>query len=218
MTALTKNELRTLYNKRAGRYDLTANLYYLVGFREYAYRRKAIRALDLSKGDTVVEISCGTGLNFPLLQDAVGEEGRIIGVDLTDSMLNKAAERVGANGWTNVQLIQTDAAEYTFPKDVDGILSTFAITLIPEYDNIIRRGAEALTAGGKWVVLDFKLPEGWLKPLVPLAILITRPFGVTLDLAERHPSESIDNHLEDVSVESLYGGFAYVASGVKAQP
>jgi len=217
MTALTKNEIRSLYNKRAERYDLTANLYYLVGFREYAYRRKAIRALGLSKGDTVVEISCGTGLNFPLLQDAVGEEGQIIGVDLTDSMLNKAAVRVGANGWTNVQLVQSDAAEYTFPANVDAILSTFAITLIPEYDNIIRRGTEALAAGGRWVVLDFKLPDGWLKPLVPLAILITRPFGVTLDLAARHPWESIESHLGEFSLEDLYGGFAYVASGVKVQ-
>jgi len=217
MTALTKNEIRSLYNKRAERYDLTANLYYLVGFREYAYRRKAIRALGLSKGDTVVEISCGTGLNFPLLQDAVGEEGQIIGVDLTDSMLNKAAVRVGANGWTNVQLVQSDAAEYTFPANVDAILSTFAITLIPEYDNIIRRGTEALAAGGRWVVLDFKLPDGWLKPLVPLAILITRPFGVTLDLAARHPWESIESHLGECSLEDLYGGFAYVASGVKVQ-
>jgi len=42
---------------------------------------------------------CGTGLNFPLLQAAVGPAGRIIGVDLTDAMLDGARRRVERNGW-----------------------------------------------------------------------------------------------------------------------
>ncbi len=54
------------YRDRAQHYDITANLYYLFGFREWAYRRKAVQALRLRPGDTVVEIGCGTGLNFPL--------------------------------------------------------------------------------------------------------------------------------------------------------
>jgi ubiquinone/menaquinone biosynthesis C-methylase UbiE len=65
--ALSRSELICLYRKRAKRYDWTANLYYLIGFREWAYRKKAIAALSLNKGDTVVEIACGTGLNFALL-------------------------------------------------------------------------------------------------------------------------------------------------------
>jgi len=215
MLALDKNEIKTLYQRRAKRYDLTANLYYLIGFREYAYRRKAIQSLGLRRGDTVVEISCGTGLNFPLLQKAIGEEGRIIGVDLTDAMLNQAAERIGANGWTNVELIQSDAAQYRFPEKVDAVLSTFAITLIPEFDTIIQRGTQALKRDGKWVVLDFKLPSGVLRPLVPLAIMVTKPFGVTLDLADRHPWESIQSHMQNLSMQELYGGFAYVATGTK---
>ena len=52
--ALDKNSLAELYAKRATLYDLTANVYYLVGFREFAYRKKAILALELKRGDTVV--------------------------------------------------------------------------------------------------------------------------------------------------------------------
>lgn len=218
MSALQKHKLRDLYRLRAGRYDLTANLYYLIGFREYAYRRKAVQALSLSRGNTVVELSCGTGLNFSLLQAVVGEEGRIIGVDLTDRMLDKAAERIAAHRWSNVRLIQSDASEYDCPENVDGILSTFAITLIPEYESIIRRGSEALRPGGRWVVLDFKLPEGPWRALVPLALLITKPFGVTLDLADRHPWESIETHMEHFVMDDLYGGFAYIASGWNGTP
>lgn len=59
--ALTRFELTALYRKRAKRYDWTANRYYLIGFREWAYRKKAVAALCLMRGDTVVEIGCGTG-------------------------------------------------------------------------------------------------------------------------------------------------------------
>lgn len=87
--ALGKDELTELYRKRARLYDWSAQLYYLIGFREWAYRKEAIRALRLVPGATVVEIGCGTGLNFSLLRKEVGETGRIIGVDLTDEMLRR---------------------------------------------------------------------------------------------------------------------------------
>jgi len=75
----TREEVLGVYRKRARSYDLTANVYYLLGFREWAYRRRAIEALGLRRGDTVVEIGCGTGLNFGLLEERIGSEGRLIG-------------------------------------------------------------------------------------------------------------------------------------------
>ena len=50
--------------KEGRQYDISANLYYLIGFREHKYRKMAVDALNLKKGDTVVELGCGTGLNF----------------------------------------------------------------------------------------------------------------------------------------------------------
>src|SRR3989338_11398117 len=82
-----KQKIVQIYRKRAGNYNLTANLYYLFGYREYAYRKKAVEALNLSEGDSVIDLCCGTGLNFSFLQEKIGLEGKIIGVDLTDEML-----------------------------------------------------------------------------------------------------------------------------------
>jgi demethylmenaquinone methyltransferase/2-methoxy-6-polyprenyl-1,4-benzoquinol methylase len=70
-----KQKLIDLYRKRAENYDFTANLYYLLGYREYAHRRRAINALQLRPGHTVVELCCGTGINFPVLQEKVGPDG-----------------------------------------------------------------------------------------------------------------------------------------------
>ena len=211
--ALTNQELVEVYRKRAKRYDFTAQLYYLIGFREWAYREKAVKALNLKRGDTVVEIGCGTGLNFTLLENEIGTEGRIVGVDLTDSMLSRAQERVRRNNWSNVELVQSDAATFPFPRAVDGIISTFALTHVAEFEKVIRAGSEALRPDGRFVVLDFKLPSNWISRLAPLLVLTVRPFGVTIDLAVRHPWEALKKCFADVTVDQLYGGVAYIAVG-----
>ena len=209
----TEKELLTLYRKRARNYDVTANLYYLIGYREWAYRKAAVKALELRRGDTVVEIACGTGLNFGLYQERIGPTGRVIGLDLTDAMLARARERIKRAGWGNVELVETDAEAFDFPEDSDAIISTFAITLVPEFDAVIRRGARALRPGGRFAILDFKRPEWPPSWLVEAFVWITKPFGVSLDMAERHPWESLQRYLADFELRQLYLGFSYLAVG-----
>jgi ubiquinone/menaquinone biosynthesis C-methylase UbiE len=212
---LDKISVARLYQKRAENYDISANLYYLIGIREFAYRKKAVDALKLECGDTVVEIGCGTGLNFRLLRERVGSEGKIIGVDLTAEMLSAANKRIERQNWSNIELVQSDAAAYEFPDRTDGVISTFAITLIPEYDKIIKKGATALSPGKRLVILDFKMPDSWPMWLIKFFVTITRPFGVTLDLADRHPWESIEQCLDLAEFYTKYFGGIYITAGQK---
>ncbi len=217
----TREHIIEIYRNRARHYDITANLYYLLGFREWAYRRKAIQALQLRLGDTVVEVGCGTGLNFPLLEQVIGPEGRIIGIDLTDAMLAQAQHRVQVCSWRNVSLVQADAFSFQFPTGVNAILSTFALLIVPECAEVIAHGSTALSSGGHWVVLDLKLPEtspGWLTPvLLPLV----RPFAVTEEVVARRPWDTVraamQTHLTDCSWTDLFFGFAFLAAGMREQ-
>ncbi len=211
--ALSKQEIRDLYIKRAKRYDLGLKFYGLFGFRLDWYRRLAVESLSLHAGDTVIDLACGTGLNFEHLQRAVGEKGRIIGVDLTNSMLDQARQRVAANGWLNVDLIQADLAEYSFPTEVAGIMSSYAITLVPEFDSVIRRGAEALQPNGRLAILDFKKPDHWPEWLIRLGAWLYKPYGVSLELAVRHPWESVDRYLHQVIFREFYLGGLYLSVG-----
>jgi len=213
--ALTKDTIRDLYRKRSGWYDFSANAYYLIGFREAKYRKMAVSELALESGDTVVEIGCGTGLNFKYLLQSIGDAGELVGVDLTDAMLEIAKSRIERSGWKNVQLVQSDAAKYVFPSKTKGVITTFALTLVPEYEAIIERAANSLVSGGRFVILDFKKPDRWPLWVAKIGVAITKPFGVSLDLAERKPWEAMNKHFKNVAITEIYGGFVYIAVGEK---
>ncbi len=214
MSSFVQGSLIDIYRKRAKHYDLYARLFPLLGFRQEVYRTKAVQALNLRHGDTVVDIGCGTGLNFPLLEQAIGPEGKIVGVDLTDAMLDLAQERADENDWSNIELVQSDAAKFRFPAGLDGIISTYALTLVPEFDRVILNGCQALKPGKRWAIADFKLSSNALSSLAPLlAPLLVKPFGGTIDMASRHPWEVMTQAMQNVRMIEFYMGFVYVATG-----
>jgi ubiquinone/menaquinone biosynthesis C-methylase UbiE len=212
-----QDRLIETYRKKAKHYDITSGLYPVPGYPHRALRLKAVQALGLRAGDTVIDIACGTGLNFRLIEEVIGPGGRIIGVDLTDAMLAQAQDRITANGWRNISLVQADAAEFEFPTEVDAILSTYALTQVPECTEVIARGAAALSAGGRWAVLDVKVPgntPGWL---ARLGTAIVRPFASIDEWIMRRPWEAIreamQEELADLSWTELLFGTAFLAAG-----
>jgi demethylmenaquinone methyltransferase/2-methoxy-6-polyprenyl-1,4-benzoquinol methylase len=214
----TREHLIATYRKKAKHYDITSRLYPVPGYPWPAQRRRAIRALGLHPGDSVIDIACGTGLNFPLIEEAIGPAGRIVGVDLTDAMLARAQNRIETAGWSNISLVQADAATFAFPADVDAILSTYALSQVPECAEVIAHGAQALSSGGgRWVVLDLKLPGKTPRWVAQLGTAILRPFASIDEWIMRRPWEAIraamQAELADVTWTDLFFGTAFLAAG-----
>ena len=208
---LSKSEIRTVYRRTARFYDVAVRVYRLFGADRH--RRAAVRALRLHSGDTVVDLGCGTGLNFPLLHAAVGPTGRIIGVDLTDAMLAKARRRAANAGWRNVELVEADLAEYVFPPEMDAALATYALEMVPEYDAVVQRTAAALPPGGRLAVHGLKHPERWPEWLIRLGVWVNKPFGVSRDYAMFRPWESVRRYMRETEHWELYFGAAYLSVG-----
>jgi demethylmenaquinone methyltransferase/2-methoxy-6-polyprenyl-1,4-benzoquinol methylase len=213
----TREHLVEIYRKRAKHYDVTSRLYPAPGYPQRAQRHRAVQTLGLRAGDSVIDIACGTGLNFPLIEEVIGPDGRIIGVDLTDAMLARAQDRIAANAWSNIRLVQADAAEFAFPSEVNAILSTYALSQVPECADVIARGAAALSAGGRWVALDLKLPDNTPRWLGSLGTAIVRPFASIDEWIMRRPWEAIrtamQEELTDLSWIELFFGTAFIAAG-----
>jgi len=163
-----------------------------------------------------VEIGCGTGRNFALLERAVGPGGAIIAVDASEEVLARARRRVARHGWSNVELVQSDAVSYEYPGPVDAVLSTYTLVVVPDYDRVIEKAFRALKEGKRCAVLDQKLPSGPAACLVPLLDLLSRPVGYSQVVGQRRLWKSIRRHAGNVRVEERYFGFVYVAVGEKS--
>src|SRR5436853_366243 len=216
-TDSTRDRLIETYRKRAKHYDITSRFYPAPGYPQRAQRLRAVQALRLRPGDSVVDIACGTGLNFSLIEQAIGPDGRIAGVDLTDAMLAQAQDRIETNGWSNISLVQADAADFDFPTEVDAILSTYALSQVPECAEVIAHGAAATSGGGRWVVLDLKVPgntPGWL---AQLGTAIGPPFASIDEWIMRRPWQAIhtamQEELADLTWTELFFGTAFIAAG-----
>jgi SAM-dependent methyltransferase len=120
------------------------------------YRRQAVTRLAPQPGEVILDIGCGTGLNFGAIQDAIGPTGRLIGVELNPKMLDVARARVERHGWTNVDLVQADVAEAEIPATADaGLLcavhdvmrSPAALANVLDH---LREGGRIVAGGPKW--------------------------------------------------------------------
>jgi len=215
-----QERLIEMYRRKARHFDVTSRLYPAPGYPLRAQRLRAVRALGLRAGDRVIDIACGTGVNFPLIEQVIGPDGRIVGVDLTDAMLAQAQDRVATNGWRNISLVHADAVDFDYPTGVDAILSTYALSQVPECAEVIAHGAAALSGGGRWVVLDLKVPgntPGWL---AQLGTSIVRPFASIDEWLMRRPWEAIrgamQEELVDLSWTELMFGTAFLAAGSRS--
>ena len=209
------DRVRSVYDARAGGYDLALAALPLVGFRAGAYRLAAVRALGLVPGQTVLDVGCGTGLNLPLLARAVGASGCVIGIDVSDGALARARSRT--RGLSQVTLVRGDAAQVALP-DADAALAAFSLSMMPNPEAVIQRLVEALRDGpsgrsARLGVLDFRIPHSWPALVQTAAFALAEPLGETWEMACRDLLPELARHATLDVDRMFYAGAAYVAAG-----
>ncbi len=133
-------------------------------------RRAARLALGVQPGDCVLDLATGTGLNLAHLRELVGDEGRVIGVDLTPAMLDIAHTQIERRSWKNVEVREADAAQLPFPAaSFDKAICSFALSIIPDYVRALEEVKRVLVPGGRFVSLEMEsklhnVPR-WLQPV-----------------------------------------------------
>lgn len=214
-----ENNVVEAYQKRATRYDFILKLidfFAFFGFDISGWRRQAISALNLKPGDTVVDLGCGTGSNFPLLYQAVTSSGKIIAVDISEAMLYQARRTIASNSWTNFQLICSDVAQFQFPSNANAVVSAYTLVLVPDCKQVISNAHKSLSPGGRLVILDMAWPSYfplWFRHV----LFFLRSYGVTLDVLRHRSWEAVQSSMKelfhDYSQKRFWFGFFYLASG-----
>jgi arsenite methyltransferase len=116
------------------------------------------------RGETVLDIGCGAGMDLLLAARRVGPSGRAIGIDMTETMRDRASASAVAAGLTNVEVHRADAAALPLPDaSVDVVISNGVLNLVPEKDKAFAEIRRVLRPGGRLqladIVLDAELGE-----------------------------------------------------------
>lgn len=129
-------------------------------------------------GDTVLDVGSGSGTDVLVARDLVGEEGRVIGLDMTPRMREKLRAVAAAAGLENVEVMDGQAEEIPLPDaSVDVVTSNGVLNLVPDKEAAIREIHRVLRPGGRVQIADIVLasqpseacrsqPELWAECIV----------------------------------------------------
>ena len=151
-------------------YDKLASVYDLVSSKWYYHkpRELAIKEMGLDKNQLILNLPCGTGQNFEYFQEYMVNTGRIIGVDLSKGMLQKAEDVIKKNNWSNVEIIKEDATQInaqwmsqTIGEGLkfDSILCDLGLSGFPQWELIIDNLISMLKPNGKLVIMDWYIEK-----------------------------------------------------------
>ena len=208
--------VRRLYDRVAPFYDLLTAPYHWTGAGRIA--DEAIRQLRLQPRDTVVDLGTGTGRNLPALSKAVGPKGRVVGVDLSPEMLQRAAARIADHRLSNVDLVEGDIATYQLLPGTTAVIATYAIEMLPDYDDVIAHLVNQMPDEGRVALVGLRDPDKWPEWLIRIGSAINRPFGVSKDYRSHRPWEPIERHTTDITYTEAFAGAVYLAAGTKHKP
>jgi ubiquinone/menaquinone biosynthesis C-methylase UbiE len=196
------------YTEGAASYDLLTNVF-------QQWRARVVGLLPLRRGDVVLDVGCGTGLCFPLLQERIGREGVVVGLDASANMLAHAARRVAEHDWSNVVLLNGTAEETDIPYEADHVLFCAVHDVLQSrqaLQNVLGRlkpGGWVAAVGGKWA-------PSWAVGLNALVATVHAPFVRDFKGFDR-PWRLLAEYIPNLQVSAIEMGCGYLAIGKMPQ-
>lgn len=153
-----KEQVADMFNNIAHRYDFL-NRFLSVGI-DVGWRKKAIRELKSLAPKRMLDVATGTA-DVALLTQEILQPDQIIGIDISEGMLNFGREKIKARGLENIiQLHTGDSENIRFENDYfDAITVAFGVRNFQDLSKGLKEMYRVLKPGGKAVILEFSKPS-----------------------------------------------------------
>lgn len=127
--------------------------------RHKAWRKETMKRMNVKKGQSALDVCCGTADWSIALADAVGPEGSVTGLDFSQNMLKVGQQKVQQLGLQNVNLIHGNAMQLPFDDhSFDFVTIGFGLRNVPDYMQVLKEMNRVLKPGGKAVCLETSKP------------------------------------------------------------
>jgi arsenite methyltransferase len=114
----------------------------------------------LARGERVLDVGSGAGMDSLVAAQMVGAEGSVTGIDMTEEMLGKARAAAAETGFGNVEFVQGEAEALPFADEsFDVVISNGVIDLIPDKDAVYSEIFRVLARGGRIQIADVTIQQ-----------------------------------------------------------
>ncbi len=151
-------QVNRMFDRVAARYDLLNSL--MSAGLHHRWRERAVDVASPAPGSAILDVCCGTGdLTFELA-GRIGPEGRVVGCDFSEPMLDLAREKARARGSSGVRFEWADALNLPYDPDRFDLATVgFGVRNFADRDRGLRELNRVLRPGGRLVVLEFTKPR-----------------------------------------------------------
>ena len=165
-----------MFDRIAGVYDvmntaMTAGLH-------HRWRERAADRAEVAPGDSALDVCCGTGDMALELRRRIGPEGRVVGSDFSEPMLDLARDKAAGRGMGDIEFEWADALDLPYPDhSFDAVTVGFGARNLADLGRGLAEMARVLKPGGRLVILEITQPRRpplsafhslWFDRIVPL--------------------------------------------------
>jgi len=133
-------------------YDRISFIYDWLTISEQPYRELALELLDLQPGESILEIGCGTGQTLLSLAAAAGDQGRVVGLDLSPGMLQQSRTKLGRDRGDTISLLRGSGLHLPLEANsFDALFMSFTLELfsLEEQHNVLGEARRVLKENGR---------------------------------------------------------------------